>query len=193
GADGHGRGGRHAESGGKRPRDAASDRRPHAEGQREVPGPPRQRASVVKARRKPARGRPGARAAKIVWIGLAVITALAILVAVASSIFLHRVLATGKVKEWVNREPEKLRIEYESASGWNPWSVRVHGLELRSRDKNVEFWFRIEDARFSFSPLQLLTKRFHVGKISGSGLVYHLRIRSDPKVTEAQHFAALPP
>ena len=129
----------------------------------------------------------------MVWIGLAAVAGLAILLAIAGSIFLHRVLATGKVKEWVNREPEKLRIEYESASGWNPWSVHVHGLELRSRDKNVEFWFRIEDARFSFSPLQLLTKRFHVGKLSGSGLVYHLRIRSDPKDTEAQHYAALPP
>src|SRR5512132_3798985 len=101
---------------------------------------------------KPGPKRPaarGARAARIVWIVLAVLAGLAILGGVASSIFLHRVLASGKVKEWVNGEPEKLRIEYESASGWNPWSVRIHGLELRTRDPNVEFWFRIEDARFS--------------------------------------------
>lgn len=136
---------------------------------------------------------PGARAARIVWIGLAVVAGLAIVLAVAGSIFLHRILASGKIKEWVNKEPEKLRIEYASASGWNPWAVRVHGLELRSRDPNVEYWFRIEDARFSFSPLQLLAHRFHVGRLTGSGLSYRLRIRDDPKKTDADHFAAQPP
>ena len=127
------------------------------------------------------------------WVGLAVAAGLGVVLALVGSIALHRILVTGKVKEWVNKEPEKLRIEYVSASAWNPWAVRVHGLELRSRDPNVEFWFRIEDARFSFSPLQLLAHRFHVGRLTGSGLEYRLRIRSDPKKTEAAHFAALPP
>jgi hypothetical protein len=135
----------------------------------------------------------GARAARIVWISLAVVAGLAILIAIAGSIVLHQILASGKIKEWVNKEPEKLRIEYVSASAWNPWAVRVHGLELRSRDPNIEFWFRIEDARFSFAPLQILARRFHVGRLTGTGLVYRLRIRSDPGKTEAAHFAALPP
>jgi hypothetical protein len=145
---------------------------------------------------KPGPKRPaarGARAALIVWISLAVAAGLAIVLALAGSIFLHRILASGKVKEWVNKEPEKLRIEYISASGWNPWAVRVHGFELRSRDPNVEFWFRIEDARLSFSPLQLVAHRFHVGRLTGTGLVYRLRIRDDPKKTDAAHFAAQPP
>ncbi|MDQ6894982.1 MAG: hypothetical protein M3167_20200 [Acidobacteriota bacterium] len=136
---------------------------------------------------------PGARAARIVWIGLAVVAGLAILLAVAGSIALHWILASGKVKQWVNTEPEKLRIEYTAASGWNPWAVHVQGLELRNRDPNVEFWFRIEDARFSFSPLQILSHRFHVGRLTGRGLTYRLRIRSDPKTTQAPHFAAQPP
>src|ERR1700736_5953625 len=126
---------------------------------------------------KPGPKRPaarGARAARIVWIGLAVAAGLAILLALVGSIFLHRILASGKIKEWVNKEPEKLRIEYVSASGWNPWAVHVRGLELRSRDPNIEFWFRIENARFSFSPLQLLAHRFHVGRLTGSGLTYRL-------------------
>jgi len=135
----------------------------------------------------------GARAARIVWISLAAVAGLAIVLALAGSIFLHRILASGKIKEWVNGEPEKLRIEYASASGWNPWAVHVSGLELRSRDPNIEFWFRIENARFSFSPLQLLAHRFHVGRLTGSGLTYRLRIRTDPKKTEAAHYAAQPP
>jgi hypothetical protein len=135
----------------------------------------------------------GARAARIVWIALAVAAGLAILLAAAGSVALHWILASGKIRQWVNGEPEKLRIEYVSASGWNPWAIHVQGLELRTRDPNIEFWFRIEDARFSFSPLQLLAHRFHVGRLTGSGLVYRLRIRADPKKTEAAHFAAQPP
>jgi hypothetical protein len=153
----------------------------------------RTKAGTKKPRKSPTASSRGARAARVVWIILGVIAGLAIVLAVAGSVALHWILASGKVKQWVNSKPEKLRIEYVSASGWNPWAVRVHGLELRNRDPNVEFWFRIEDARFSFSPLQLLSHRFHVGRLTGSGLAYRLRIRADPKKTDGAHFAAQPP
>lgn len=134
-----------------------------------------------------------ARVIRIVWIVALSVLGLAILLGAAGSIFLHRVLVSGKVKEWINTDPEELRIEYASASGWTPWAVHVRGLELRNRDSNVEFWFRMDETTLSFSPLQILARRFHVNRVRGSGLVYHLRVRADPKTTPAAHFEALPP
>src|ERR1700674_5116415 len=74
----------------------------------------------------------------------------AILLTAGASFALHRILATGRIKRWVNGSPEKLRLEYASASGWFPWDVRVRGLEMRMRDPTVEYYFRIDDARLSF-------------------------------------------
>lgn len=138
------------------------------------------------------RGR-SARAGRIaLWAALGVVL-LALILAAAGSIAMHRILATGKVKEWVSAHPEKLRLEYASATGWVPWNVRVRGLELRSRDPNVEWWFRIDDARFSFSPLSLLAKHFHVTRLRATGLEYRLRIRAAPPEASESHLAALPP
>ncbi len=152
----------------------------------------------MKKNRKPARrsrrgtGAPAARAGRLaLWIAAAALL-LAVVLAAAGSIALHRILATGKVKEWVNTHPDNLRLEYASASGWVPWDVRVRGLELRNRDPNVEFWFRIDDARFSFSPLALFAKHFHVTRLRATGLEYRLRIRAAASEASAGHFAALP-
>lgn len=149
--------------------------------------------------KKPAKSHPRAkrprapRAGRRYWIvAIAVVAAVAGAAAVVGSFTLHRILSTGKVPEWVNAHPEKLRLEYASADGWTPWAVHVHGLELRSRDPNVEWWMRIEDATFSFAPLPLLAHRFHVTRLRGTGLAYRLRLRQDPAKTEAAHFAAVP-
>jgi hypothetical protein len=123
----------------------------------------------------------------------AVVAAVVIAAAIVGSFTLHRILSTGKVREWINGHPEKLRLEYASADGWTPWAVHVHGLELRSRDPNVEWWLRIEDTTFSFAPLALLGHRFRVTRLRGTGLTYHLRLRQDPAKTDAAHFAAVPP
>lgn len=104
---------------------------------------------------------------------------------------MHRVLTTGKLREWVNGDPEKLRLEYRSASGWFPWDVHVTGLELRCRDSNVEWWFRMDDVRLSFDPIALLAKRFHATRVRGDGLVFLLRVREDAKASPS-HTAALP-
>jgi hypothetical protein len=139
------------------------------------------------------RKRPSGRAhfGRIAVLVSASVLALALLGAAAASFTLHRVLTTGKLREWVNGNPEKLRLEYASASGWFPWNVHVRGLELRSRDSNVEWWFRMDDVRLSFDPLALLGKRFHATRVRGDGLVFRLRVREGPEASAA-HTAALP-
>ncbi|MEO8432326.1 MAG: hypothetical protein ABI592_12510 [Acidobacteriota bacterium] len=142
--------------------------------------------------RRGTRGSGAGRAGRLALRIAAGVFLLALVLAAAASFAMHRILVTGKVKKWVSSEPEKLRLEYASASGWFPWAVRVRGLELRSRDPNVEWWFSIDDARFSFSPLALLGRRFHVTKLRGTGFQYRLRVRAAPPEASAGHMAALP-
>ncbi len=117
---------------------------------------------------------------------------LVLLLACGASVALHRILTTGKIRQWANKEPEKLRIEYASASGWVPWDIHVTGFELRNRDPNVEFYFRLDDARVSFSIFALLSHELRFTRVRGSGLDYRLRIRPDPTLKAEDHFAALP-
>ncbi len=147
---------------------------------------------MAKTSRRKAAAR-GGRAGRItLWIAGGVLLLL-ILIALGASIALHRILTAGKIKEWANKDPEELRIEYASASGWVPWNVRVTGFELRNRDPNVEFYFRLDEARLSFSVLGLLSHKLHFTRVQGSGLDYRLRVRPDPSQKAAEHFAALAP
>ena len=145
-------------------------------------------------RKKPAAGRRGRVPRRALWLWIAGgVLLLLLLVACGASVALHRILTTGKVKQWANQDPEKLRIEYASASGWVPWDIHVTGLELRNRDPNVEFYFRLDDARLSFSVFALLSHELRFTRVRGSGLDYRLRIRPDPTLKAEDHFAALPP
>jgi hypothetical protein len=121
---------------------------------------------------------------------------LVLLLAVGGSIALHRILETGKLKTWVNGDPEKLRLEYASAEGWFPWDVRVKGLELRSRDANVEWYLSIDEARVAFAPLALAARRLSFTRVRATGLSFRLRERVRPEEADAPgeraHFDALP-
>ncbi|HXM77976.1 MAG TPA: hypothetical protein VOA00_01980, partial [Thermoanaerobaculia bacterium] len=66
---------------------------------------------------------PGARPRAARWALWAAGAALlfAILLTAGASYALHRILVTGRIQRWVNGNPEKLRLEYASASGWFPW------------------------------------------------------------------------
>jgi len=128
-----------------------------------------------------------------ITIGVAVGTlALVLLAAAGASFWLHRILTTGKLREWVNDHPEKLRLEYSSSSGWFPWDVRVRDLELRARDPNVEWYMRMDEARVAVAPFELLGRRLHFTRVRGRGLAFRLRVRVPSSEASPAHVAALP-
>jgi hypothetical protein len=104
----------------------------------------------------------------------------------------HVIVSTRLLRSWVNDDPEKLLLEYDSASSWVPGIVLVRGLRVRGRDPNVEWFFRMEKARISVSLSDLLFRRFHATRVRASGLVFRLREKPDPKDFSRAHAALLP-
>lgn len=155
-----------------------------------MPAKTKTRKARSARKRAPGDGGRGWKIALRVALGF---LALLIVVAAGASFALHRILATGKIREWVNDDPEKLRLEYSSASGWFPWDVRVRDLELRARDPNVEWYLRIDEARVAVAPFELLGRRLHFTSVHAKGLSFRLRVRVAPSEASAAHFAALPP
>jgi hypothetical protein len=156
---------------------------------------------VPKTRAKkpgPRRGAGGSSRAPRILVRAAIAAGvLAVLLAAGGSFAIHRILTTGKLKQWANGDPEKLRLEYSSATGWFPWDIRVRDLELRSRDSNVEWYLRIDEARVDIAPLALAAHRLRFRRVRATGLVFRIRVRVPPEEANEPgmraHFDALPP
>src|ERR1700692_2624637 len=101
--------------------------------------------SLRRGRRRLSRPMRPARGVRVALITGVAVLVLAIAGGAVTAIVLPRILTGDTLRTWINTDPESLRIDYASAEGWFPWDVRVHGLEMRSRDPNVEWWFRIDD------------------------------------------------
>src|SRR5512142_2904861 len=98
-----------------------------------------------------------------------------VLLLVAIFVAPHVIVSTRLLRSWVNDDPEKLLLDYDSASSWLPGVVRVKGLRLRGRDPNVEWFFRIDQARISVSLADLAARRFHATRVLAWGLTFRLR------------------
>jgi hypothetical protein len=118
-----------------------------------------------------------------------VLLALLVVVGWAGS---HVVLTTGLLKKWVNTDPEKLYLDYESASSWVPGRIRMRGLTMRGSDPNVQWHFRMERATISFSLLDLLRKRFHARTVLAEGLTFRLRQKVKKEELSKAHEKRIP-
>jgi len=120
------------------------------------------------------------------------VSALAIVV-VAFGVVPDYLLRSSRIPGWVNEDPDKLRLQYVSASMPWPGKIVVNGLEMRGSDPNVEWWFRMERAEIHVSLLDLLARRFHATSVGASGLSFRLRQRSTESKATAATLAPLPP
>ena len=105
----------------------------------------------------------------------------------------NRILAGGTLRRWVNGNPEKLFLDYGSASSSWPGRVRVRNLRLRARDPNVEWEVRIDDCKVTISLPDLLRKKFRATSVEAAGLTFRLRQRLNDGGVEAKRAAYLPP
>ena len=122
--------------------------------------------------------------------GLAV---LALAAGCAAVVWTSSVLRGGKVRSWVNGDPDKLLLAYDQASSPWPGRIRVRGLRLRGRDPNVEWEFRIDDCRATISLPDLIRKRFHATSVEATGLSFRLRQRVEEGRAKPERVRFLPP
>ena len=121
-----------------------------------------------------------------------ILVSAAIAIAVVSCAAIHVVVSTHLLRKWVNRDPEELLLDYDTASSWIPGEIRIRGLRMRGSDPNVQWFFRMEKATLSISLLDLLHKQFHATRVRAEGLVFRLREKQRKNELSAAHVARLP-
>src|SRR5215467_9976419 len=109
---------------------------------------------------------------RTIGIALAVLVVLLIFV---GGLGTHLIVTTGLLRKWVNTDPEKLFLDYDSASAWVPGIIRIRGLAVRGSDDNVQWRFRMEAATISISLPDLLRRQVHATRVRAEGLVFRLR------------------
>ena len=123
-------------------------------------------------------------------IGIAIVVAVAL--ALGGSVALHLIVATRLLRRWVNGNPKELLLDYEAASSWVPGVIEARGLTMRGSDENVQWYFRMEKATITFSPLDLLHKQFHATRVRAHGLVFRLREKERKSELSPARLARLP-
>ena len=103
-------------------------------------------------------------------------------------------LSGGRLSSLINDGPNETWVGYASASSVWPGRARAKSVLVRDRDSKAEWALVLEDARFSFSVLDLLRRRFHVTSLRGTGLTFHARNRlTREEAADRRRVALLPP
>jgi hypothetical protein len=84
----------------------------------------------------------------------------------------RRMLATGTLKRLLNTTPDSSAMDWDEATSVFPGRVRVRGFRISGNDGSTAWTLRLEEARLTYSVLELAARRFHVTAFSGSGLSF---------------------
>jgi hypothetical protein len=102
-------------------------------------------------------------------------------------------LSTRAIAKLISQKPDRLRLEYGTARSFWPGRVHVENLDIRSRASTIEWELHIDKADADISLLSLLRHRFHVSKVTATGVTFRLRFRLDPNALNADRAARMPP
>ncbi len=88
-------------------------------------------------------------------------------------------LRSGDLERRLNRRPERLLIQVESA--WTPWPgiVHVRGFRLRNQTRTVQWWLAIDNATFNIQLFKLKQRELMLDALAGQGVSFRLRRRVD--------------
>jgi hypothetical protein len=104
---------------------------------------------------------------------------------VAAALFYALYLGAGNwvlrsgVDRWLNRRPERLLIQYESAWTFWPGVVHVEGFQIRGQTRTVQWWGSVDRGTLWVRLWDLQDREFVAGPISGEGVSFRLRRRAD--------------
>jgi hypothetical protein len=101
-------------------------------------------------------------------------------------------LRSRAVAHVLSGDPETLQVEYAGASTFWPGRIHVAGLVVRNRTRAVEWELHIDAADADISLFSLLRHRFHVAKVSASGVTFRLRLRLPADAVDLGRVARMP-
>jgi len=126
-----------------------------------------------------------------IWALVALVVLLPLLLGVYAAT--TRSLLTGpKLRQIINEHPKSFTIDWDEATSPWPGRVRIKNLRLVGSDPNVEWTVRLENAELNYSVLALLRRTFLCERLVGSGLVFALRTKLDPKEAKSADLSLLP-
>jgi hypothetical protein len=88
-------------------------------------------------------------------------------------------LRSGDLERRLNRRPERLLIQADSA--WTPWPgvVHVRNFRIRNQTRTVQWWAAVDRGTFTLSLFDLHRRELRIDGLSGTGVTFHLRRRVD--------------
>ncbi len=114
---------------------------------------------------------------------LAILAVLYPLYLLAGNVFLGRHLLP-----LLNRHPERLLVQYRTASTVWPGVVHVEGLTIRAQTRAVQWWGAVDRGTFTIDLPKLLRRELEAEHARGTGVAFRLRRRLD-----APHPSPQPP
>jgi len=84
----------------------------------------------------------------------------------------RRMLGGGTLKRLLNTTPDASALDWDEATSVVPGRVRIRGFRISGNDGRTAWNLRLEEARLTYSLLELAARRFHVTSLSGSGLSF---------------------
>ena len=89
------------------------------------------------------------------------------------------VARSGQLEEWINRRPDKVRMQFASAHSYFPFRVTLEKLDLAVQSTRLQWRVTADEASGWISPTPLLARRFRVEAARASGVEFALRRRID--------------
>ncbi len=102
-------------------------------------------------------------------------------------------IKTGALRSLINKSPEKVFVDYETASTFWPGRVHLTNISIRGRDKNVEWIVTLDDVNVVVGLWDLTKKQFHAERVRGDGVAFRLRQRLEKSAATPALVGALPP
>lgn len=138
---------------------------------------------VMQSKKRVSRRRRGTRSASrarmrrvLGWSALLVV--LLLLVSIGG---LNALLATAWPKQWMNGDPDHLRVDYGRAwTLWPPLAIHLEDLDLSFQDPDSQVQLQGSRVTGYISPWALLSLRLQARGVTASGVVFKLRPRVLP-------------
>jgi hypothetical protein len=99
------------------------------------------------------------------------------------------------MSDQINRKPEKMLIQWSSATTYFPGVVHVAGFSMRNQSRKVQFYLEVSEVRAVISLFKLPFKTLHIRNVNGTDVDFRLRRRLDfvrPTDSESEEEAPKP-